>query len=80
MYLHLGDRKIISGSKLLGIFNAETIKKSELNDGIISRLSDSDKSVIIDKENNITTSKVSPFTLLKRTVQENEFIWRRSNG
>ncbi len=79
MYIHIGSKTIISDRKLIGIFNSETIRLSELNEWLTEQLTKEDKSIAIDEDNNITTSIVSPYTVVKRTLQEKDFVWRRDN-
>ncbi len=79
MYIHLGDRKTISDKTCIGIFNAETIYLSEDNEWIIRHLSAEDKSVAVNENGEIICSRVSPFTVQKRTSIENDLVWRRDN-
>lgn len=79
MYIHLGEKKIISDKTCIGIFNAETICLSEENDWILSQISSGDKSIAVTESSEIICSKVSPFTVQKRTIIENDLVWRRNN-
>lgn len=80
MYLHIGNYRIISDKVLLGVFNRETVMASDENRWIWEKISDDDKSVIIDRENNIMGSNVSSFTIIKRTKFDLEdCIWRKEN-
>lgn len=79
MFIHIGNRHIVSEKKTIGIFNSETLKMSDENKWIINRINVSDRSVAIDENNNITSSKVSPFTVIKRTSLDKDFTWRRLN-
>ena len=78
MFIHIGEKQIISDSNCVGIFNSETLRLS-LNNLWITQNIDDAKSVVIDRDNNILTSKVSPFTLIKRKVIDKDFIWRKTN-
>ena len=79
MYIHIGERKIISDKKCVGIFNADTLKKSELNSWILKQLNPGDKTAVIDIQNNVFSSKVSPFTVMKREDIYNELFWRKED-
>lgn len=79
MYIHIGNRKTLSGSKLAGLFNVETIRMSDENKRFFSSIEDGDKTIFIDRDNNLFLSKISPFTVIKRTDLECTFIWRRDN-
>lgn len=79
MYIHIGERLIISDRHVIGIFNAETLRMSEDNIWITSHIDEGDKSVAVDENNRLTASKVSPFTVIKRTSLKNDFIWRKDN-
>jgi hypothetical protein len=78
MYIHLGEKKIISDRNFVGIFNAETIRMSSLNVWIKESIKENDRSVAININNDITGSGVSPFTVIKRVSYEKDLIWSRS--
>jgi hypothetical protein len=81
MYIHLGDKKTISGKKCIGIFNVDTLSKSIDNLWIMKKVNidEGDKLIAIEDDNTIITTKVSPFTVLKRTALPEDFIWRKMN-
>ncbi len=80
MYIHIGNNRIISEKKIIGIFNTQTIIFSERNEWITSQISGDCKSVIIDENNHIKLSIVSPYTIMKRTtLDEKEFFWRNKD-
>jgi hypothetical protein len=79
MHIHAGDRITVSDKKIIGIFNAETIFISDLNKKFFNKIKPVDKTVIIDRNNNVISTSVSPFTVIKRTELKCEFIWRRKN-
>ncbi len=79
MFIHIGNNIIVSDKKTIGIFNRETLLLSKDNEWIITHVDSRHKTVAIDKNNNIISSKVSPFTVTKRTSWEDDFIWRRKN-
>lgn len=77
MFVHIGDRKVISDNSLIGIFNFETLQKSIENKNIISHLKDDTKTVVVLKNNNIEFSTVSSFTVLSRYGKINDYYWRK---
>jgi hypothetical protein len=79
MFIHIGNNKIVSDKKIIGIFNRDTLLLSNENEWIFTRVDSSFKTIAIDEDNTIISSMVSPFTVIKRTTLEEEFIWRRSN-
>ncbi len=79
MFIHIGNNIIISDKKLMGIFNRDTLALSNDNDWIVKQVDSGFKTIAIDRENRILTSNVSPFTVLKRTALDEDFVWRRDN-
>jgi hypothetical protein len=79
MFIHIGNNIIISDKKLMGIFNRETLILSNDNEWITKQVDSADKTIAIDRRNNILSSYVSPFTVIKRTTLDEEFVWRRNN-
>jgi regulator of extracellular matrix RemA (YlzA/DUF370 family) len=79
MFIHIGNNKIVSDKKIIGIFNRDTLLLSKENEWIFTRVEGSFKTIAIDEDNAIISSLVSPFTVIKRTTLDEEFIWRRSN-
>ena len=79
MFIHIGNNIIISDKKLMGIFNRETLILSNDNEWITKQVDSADKTIAIDRWNNILSSYVSPFTVIKRTTLDDEFVWRRNN-
>lgn len=80
MFIHIGNRKTVSGRHCVGIFNADTLRYSDENDHIISRLGDEDETIIIMDNGKIETSSVSSVTIIKRVAEDlDEYIWRRKN-
>lgn len=80
MFIHIGNRISISDVRLVGIFNAETLRLSEDNTHYFSGAVDEDKTIIVDIDNNIYTSSVSSFTLIKRNILKEGIIWSREHG
>lgn len=78
MYIHLGERKIISDREYVGIFNTETINLSSLNGWIKEHIKENDRSIAINIKNDIIGSGVSPFTIIKRVSYKKELIWSRN--
>jgi type II secretory pathway component HofQ len=79
VFIHIGNNIIISDKKLMGIFNRQTLILSKDNEWIIKQADSTDKTIAIDRNNNILSTWVSPFTVIKRTVRDEEFVWRRNN-
>lgn len=80
MYIHIGNRQIVSDRDIVGIFNSATIRLSEENRRYFEYLSDSRvKTLVVDKQDHVLTSGVSSFTIIKRTPSDNDFSWRRDN-
>lgn len=77
MYIHIGNKKIVSDRKIIGIFNTESLLMSSENARYHGLIEPEHKSVIIDRNNNAVFSIVSPFTLIKRTTLE-ETVWRKA--
>jgi hypothetical protein len=81
MFIHIGERKIVSDKKVIGVFNLESLNKSDLNKSLIDNIDNSKcdiKTIVIDRDCNIFSSKVSPFTVIKRgSIEYNECVWRK---
>jgi hypothetical protein len=71
MYIHIGNRIVVSDKKVVGIFNIATMKKSAVNGFFLLNTGPRDKSIIVERDNSIHPSIVSPYTIIKR-AQENE--------
>jgi len=79
VFIHIGDRKTVSDKKCIGIFNAETLKMSETNGWLWGMLKDDTRTVAIDEKNKVTMSRVSPFTIMKRTSLDEDIVWRKNH-
>jgi len=79
MFIHIGNRITVSDRRVIGIFNAETLRMSGENRWILEKTSPEDRSVAVYADNNITCSTVSPFTVIKRTSLKKEYIWSKEN-
>ncbi|HMB19978.1 MAG TPA: hypothetical protein VKQ10_02835 [Spirochaetota bacterium] len=79
MFIHVGERKVISDKKIVGIFNAETISMSEENVRYMEHLEDGVKTVVIDTMDTIITSGVSSFTVIKRININKDCVWSRAD-
>ena len=66
MFLHIGSREIISIKNMVGIFNIETLIKSEINGYYLDEIKKDTKSIIIDKHDEVTLSRISSYTLIER--------------
>lgn len=63
----------------MGIFNSETLRKSELNNAYLDEEKKDTKSIIIDIHDEVIVSKISSVTLLSRlAAEEDGIIWTRS--
>lgn len=79
MYIHVGNKIIVSDKNIVGIFNSVTLTKSEWNNYIVEGMDDSVKSIIITARNERITSIVSPYTIIKRTQMDRDLYWRNKN-
>lgn len=79
MYIHVGNKIIVSDKNIVGIFNSVTLTKSEWNNYIVEGMDDSVKSIIITAGNERITSIVSPYTIIKRTQMDRDLYWRNKN-
>jgi len=77
MFIHIGDRKTISGKKCVGIFNCETIKLSDDNGWITKQAGVDDRTAVVDINGRVLFSGVSPYTVIKRQSLDNDIIWRK---
>ena len=77
MHIHIGERKTVSQKKIVGIFNADTLLLSEDNGAINKSIRETDKCVAVDIKNNLHTSKVSPYTVIKRESLTDDVIWSK---
>lgn len=71
MFLHIGNREIVSLKNIVGIFNADTLIKSEINGDYLDEIKNDTKSIIIDKHDEVTVSKLSSYTLIGRLEKRN---------
>ncbi len=79
MYIHVGNKIIVSDKNIVGIFNSVTLTKSEWNNYLVEGMDDSVKSIIITARNERITSIVSPYTIIKRTQMDRDLYWRNKN-
>ncbi len=79
MFIHIGDRKIISDKRCVGIFNKETLDFAADNQWIVDTIEDNVKTVAVSITNEFVTSRVSPFTILKRFSIKEDFYWRKKD-
>ena len=81
MFIHIGSRDIVSDKSIIGIFSRKTLEKSVLNNKYLEKCDFSQrdiKTIVIDNNNGVILSKVSSFTVIKRTtLDENECVWSR---
>lgn len=80
MFIHIGNNQTISDRLCMGIFNVETLGLSDENKWITDNLKPGDNVVVIDINNKITSTNVSPFTIIKRnSIDKEELIWSRKD-
>jgi len=80
MFIHLGNNIIVSDRECIGIFNTETIKLGSDNKFFLKNISEDDKVIAVNIRNEIQSSWVSPFTVIKReAINEDDLIWSRKN-
>lgn len=80
MHFHIGNRDIISKSKIIGIFSAESIFYSDLNNNYTDKSNNDIKSVIVDESDAVLYSIVSSNTLIDRynTIKFDDCLYQRS--
>lgn len=76
MFIHIGNKKILSGNLIVGIFNMETLEKSKENEKLTFGLEENVKTVLLDEENKISTSNISSYTIIKRAMINESFVRR----
>ena len=79
MFIHIGGKVLVSDRKIIGIFNAETLRKSSENAHHLEGVTDDDRTVVIDRKNERLCGIVSPFTVIKRRIEDEDFYWRKIN-
>ncbi len=79
MYIHIGNNVIVSDRKIIGIFNAETVLKSERNKKYFDKIKPGDNALVIDRADNCLTTKLKSITLINRSELSGNIIWRRKN-
>ena len=77
MYIHIGDNKQVSTTKLVGIFNIESLKLSDDNADLLKGAADDDELLAVNIKNEIVYSKVSPYTVIKRALIIEDAEWRK---
>jgi len=81
VFIHIGEKKVISDKKIIGIFNIDTIINSELNKiykKSFDKIQCDIKTIVIDRDNMTLCSKVSPFTVIKRIlIDDKDCVWRK---
>ena len=79
MFIHIGNNICLSDKVLMGIFNRDTLILSDDNEYITSRIGGGDKTIAVSRNNTIVSSNVSPFTVIKRTFLDEDFVWRKND-
>ena len=90
MYLHVGGDYLVRKDKIIGIFDIENtsiakstrefFKISEQNKKVINVSYDLPRSFILDDEEKIYISPISPHTLLKRMNQDKRLFKTEKKG
>lgn len=83
MYLHIGGDFLLRSEDIIGIFDIENtsiskitrefLKESEKKKKVITTSYDLPRSYILDKEERLYISPISPATLLKRIENDKSF-------
>ena len=79
MFIHIGGRVLVSDRKIVGIFNTETLRKSQVNSTHLMGAGEDDRTVVISVKNERLFGIVSPFTVIKRGLDDEDFFWRKRN-
>ncbi len=80
MFIHIGSRRIVSDREIIGIFNVDTLRLSSQNEHFLEDLQPSARTIVVDSNNSIITSIVSPYTVTKRTgLDDEDLVWRRGD-
>lgn len=77
MYIHAGNRVIVTDKKTIGIFNIESIKLSSDNERYMDYISNNDKTIIVDEYDGCIISNVSSYTIINRALLDSKKIWSR---
>jgi regulator of extracellular matrix RemA (YlzA/DUF370 family) len=78
MFIHIGSGEIVSGKSIIGIFNKETLMKSEDNHFLLKNASPNDKAIILKQNGKCIYSIVSSYTIMNRTdLNITDVKWRR---
>jgi gluconate kinase len=81
MFIHIGNKETVSDKTTIGIFSIKTLNCSSLNKKYMDRIEKTQrdiKTIVIDNKNGVLWSKVSSFTIIKRTtLDDKDFVWSR---
>ena len=81
MFIHIGNKKTVSDRTTIGIFSYKTLNYSLINKRYVENVDNSQgdiKTIIIDNKDNVLWSKVSSFTIIRRTtIDEKDCAWSR---
>ena len=78
MFIHIGNGEIVSGNSIIGIFNKETLMKSEDNHFLFKNTSENDRTVILKRNRKCIYSIVSSYTIMNRTdLNITDAKWRK---
>ncbi len=77
MFVHIGDRKAVSDTKLVAILNCDTVAKSPgMNAILLQNIKGDDKTMAVCIDS-IVTTRVSSYTVIKRYGQINDTVWSK---
>ena len=81
MFIHIGNRETVSDKDIIGIFSYKTLSYSLINSRYTENVDNSlgdIKTIVIDNKDKVLLSKVSSFTIIKRTtIDEKDCAWSR---
>ena len=81
MFIHIGDREIVSDRQCVGIFNTGTLRMSQENRMLCNKIAKEAKTAAVMINGNVVSSRVSPFTVITRMkIKGNkDIIWSKNN-
>lgn len=80
MFIHIGNKEIVSDKKIIGIFNIDTLELSSLNENYLDETKDSTRTVIIDEDDEVIVSEINSQTIIKReSIDSKDCIFLRGN-
>ena len=78
MFIHIGNKEIVSGNSIIGVFNIETLMKSEDNNFLFKDVSEENKTVVLKRNGKCIYSIISSYTIMGRTnLNITDAKWRK---